>query len=280
MKGYVVLLLLLPIMAVADTARIATWNLGGFHQIPQFKLDNIITGMEKLDVDIIILPELNPLSHGQVIADKLSEPAARCYKSTVPDQPKARQEIGFVHKCNVTITNIGIISGSDLGRRGYRNAAVAHVKIDQFDFVLVGLHLKAGRGTSNLNFRNQQLHVLNGYVQGVLMAGEKDVLVIGDYNMIPGEDTNNFETLNASGSLRYVSSEDLAGQGSHISTNGIGNLLDGYAFTNVDEAEYQEGSLKIVQLHDELGLSLTQFKAQITDHLPLIAEFETSVDND
>jgi len=27
------------------------------------------------------------------------------------------------------------------------------------------------------------------------MGGEKDVLVIGDYNMIPGEDDDNFDTL-------------------------------------------------------------------------------------
>jgi len=280
MKACAVLFLLLPVLAVADTARIATWNLGGFHQIPQSKLDNIIEGMRKLDADILVLPELNPLSHGQAIADKLSEPAGSCYKASVPDQPKARQEIGFVHKCHVVVTNAGFVIGSDLGKRGYRNAAAAHVKIDEFDFVLIGLHLKAGRGTSNRNFRDEQLEILSGYIQGVLMAGEKDVIVIGDYNMIPGQDTDNFETLNADNSLRYVSSEDLSGQGSHISTSGIGNLLDGYAFTNVDDPEYQEGSLEIVQMHDELGFTLSGYKAQVTDHLPLVAEFETEVDGD
>lgn len=280
MKACAVLLLLLSLPAFADTARIATWNLGGFHQIPQENLDNIIEGLKKLDADILVLPELNPASHGQAIAEKLSEPADSCYKSIVPDQPKASQEIGFLHKCHVTVSNAGLLIGSDLGKQGYRNAAVVHVKIDEFDFVLIGLHLKAGRGTSNRSLRDEQLEIISGYVQGVLMAGEKDVLVIGDYNMIPGQDADNFETLNADNSLRYVSSEDLAGQGSHISTSGIGNLLDGYAFTNVDAPEYQEGTLQIVPMHDELGFTLSGYKAEITDHLPLVAEFETGVDGD
>ncbi len=280
MKGYFVFFLLFPTLLVAETTRIATWNLGGFHQISQVKLDNITKGMKKLDADIIVLPELNPLSHGQVLADKLSEPNDSCYKAVVPDQPKARQEIGILYKCHVTVINPGLVIGSDLGKQGYRNAAVAHVKIEDFDFVLVGFHLKAGRGTSNRSLRNNQLKIINGFIQGVLMAGEKDVIVIGDYNMIPGQDVDNFNTLNADGSLRFVSSEDLTGQGSHISTHGIGNLLDGYAFTTVDDPEYQNGSLKIVQMHDELGLSLQDFKKQVTDHLPLVAVFETGVDRD
>jgi len=117
-----------------------------------------------------------------------------------------------------------MIIGSDLDKRGYRNAATIYAKIDQFDFVLIGLHLKAGRDTADREWRNRQLAVISGYVQGVLAAGEMDVLVIGDYNMIPGQDVENFETLNADVSLRFVSSQALAGQGSHIGSNVIAQL--------------------------------------------------------
>jgi len=243
MKASAVLFLLLSLPAFADTARIATWNLVGFNQIPQENLNNIIEGLKKLDADILVLPELNPLPHGQAVADKLSEPADSCYKSIVPDQPIARQEIGFLHKCHVTVTSAGLVIGSDLSKRGYRNATASHVKIDEFDFV-----------------------------QGVLVAGEKGVLVIGDYNMIQGQDADN--------SLLYVSSEELVEQGSHISTNDIDNLLDGYAFINVDDPEYQEGSLQIVPMRDELGFTLSGYKEEVTDHLSLVAEFKRGVDGD
>lgn len=263
----------------AETARIAGWNLGGFHQIPQSKLESIIDGLKELDADIIVLTELNPRSHAETIAAELSEPADKCYKSKAPDQRRASQEIGFVYKCAVAVTSPGLVIGSDLGKRGYRDAAVVSARIDQFDFVLIGLHLKAGRGKTNRNLRDEQLEIISGFIQGVLRGGEKDVLVIGDYNMIPEQDTANFETLNADGSLRFVST-DLADSFSHIKSSGPGDLLDGYAFTNVDPSEYQEGSVEIVPMHEELGLTLGQYRAKVTDHLPVMATFKTDVDHD
>ena len=267
--------------ASAETARIAAWNLGGFHQIPQSKLDKIIEGIEKLDADIVVLPELNPLSHAQAIATKLSEPAGKCYSSATKDQPRASQEIGFVFKCDVDVSDPEFILGSDLDKQGYRSAAIATVKIGSFDFVLVGLHLKASRGSKNRALRDQQARVISAFIQGLLMGSEKDVIVIGDYNMIPGEDAQNFGAMNATGSLRFVSSEDLAGEFTHIKRDcSPGNLLDGYAFTNVDTSEYVEDTLEIINMHDELGLTLCQYKNQVTDNLPVVAEFMIDVDHD
>lgn len=266
--------------AWGDTARIATWNLGGFHQIPDNKLTMIIKGLKELDADIVALSEVNPRSHARKIARALSRADDTCYKSSAPDQPRARQQIAFLYKCDVDTSGAGLIMGSDLEKRGYRNAAVIKAKVNNFDLVMVGLHLKAGRGTSNNELRSEQLKYIRAYVQGVLMGGEKDVLVLGDYNMIPDEDVNNFDTLNAHNDMRYISSEELSDEFSHIGRNGGGNLLDGFAFTNVDTSEYKEGTLEVVQLHEELDLTLLEFKSRVTDHLPLMAEFNTSVDYD
>lgn len=275
-----VLGLLFSTTAAAQTARIATWNLGGFFAIPADKLDRIVEGLRLLDADLIILPELNPIGHAETIAARLSETPGACFRAAAPDQPRAPQEIGFVFKCSVTVTNAGLLAGSDLGRRGYRNAAIADVRIGQFDFVVAGLHLKAGRGSDDRARRSEQAAFISGFVQGVLRGGENDALIIGDYNMIPGEDDENFDILNADGSLRFVSSESLEDSFSHISSGTPGNLLDGYAFTNIDPAEYREGSVAIVAMHERLGLSLAQYAAQVTDHLPVLAEFDVSVDHD
>ena len=280
MRWLIIPALFVPLGVLADTITIATWNLGGFHQIPQHKLDKIIEGMGLLDADIIVVPEINPISHGQAIADKLSEPADKCYEANVPDSPRANQDIGFIHKCGIDVTDVGMIAGSDLFKQGYRNAATARIKADKFDFILVGLHLKASRGPTNRALRNEQLGWISGFVQGVQMGTEKDVLVIGDYNMIPGQDGENFERLNADGLMRVVSSEDLADQGTHVHSDGMGSLLDGYAFTNVDVAEYQEGSIAIIQMHTELGMTLEEFRTEVTDHLPVVALFEAGTDND
>jgi hypothetical protein len=58
------------------------------------------------------------------------------------------------------------------------------------------------------------------------------------------------------------------------------NLLDGYAFTNVDDGEYVEGSVEIIDMHTRLGLSLCNYKNQVTDHLPVVATFNIDVDHD
>jgi endonuclease/exonuclease/phosphatase family metal-dependent hydrolase len=185
-----------------------------------------------------------------------------------------------VFKCSVAVTKPGLIAGSDLGRQGYRNAAVADVGIGQFDFVLVGLHLSAGRGSENRTRRSEQNAFISGFVQGVLRSGkENDVVIIGDYNMIPDDDDENFRVMNAGGSLRFVSSEALADSFTHTSGS-PGNLLDRYAFTNADPAEYRDGSVAIVPMHEWVGLSLADYAAQVTDHLPVLAEFDLSVDHD
>lgn len=275
-----ILSLLFSATAAAQTARIATWNLGGFFAIPVDKLDRIVEGLQLLNADLVILPELNPIRHGETIAARLSEAPGACFRAAVPDQPRAPQEIGLVFKCSVTVTNAGLLAGSDLRRQGYRNAAIADVRIGEFDFVVVGLHLKAGRGLDDRARRSEQAAFISGFVQGVLRSGENDVLIIGDYNMIPGEDDKNFDIMNADGSLRFVSSEALADSFTHISGGTPGSLLDGYAFTNVDPAEYRDGSVAIVAMHERLGLSLAQYAAQVTDHLPVLAEFDVSVDHD
>ena len=67
MKACTILFLLIPSLAVANTARISTWNFDGFHQTPQAKPGNVIEGMKKLDAALLVLPELNTLSNGQAI---------------------------------------------------------------------------------------------------------------------------------------------------------------------------------------------------------------------
>jgi hypothetical protein len=57
-------------------------------------------------------------------------------------------------------------------------------------------------------------------------------------------------------------------------------LLDGYAFTNIDESEYVSGSVRIVPMHEQPGLSLQQYRSRVTDHLPVIATFNVDTDHD
>ena len=105
--------------------------------------------------------------------------------------------------------------------------------------------------------------------------------MIGDYNMIPGEDDENFDVLRSQVDFRFVSSEGFEGRFTHIGRGGRpGNFLDGFGFTDTDESEYVERSFEVAQLHEEMGMSLSDFAKGVSDHLPLVAVFRTDADND
>ena len=177
--------------ATADQVKIAGWNLGGFHEISEENLRNIKRGVEEINAHIFVLTEVNPGNVANKIAAALSDENCS-YSAVTPIQELAKQEISIIYHCDVSLLHPIVIQGSNLGKDGYRNIIAAHVKIDNFDFVIVGLHLKSSRGPENRDYRTSQRRYLSGYIQGIYHSGEKDVVIVGDYNMIPGEDEENF----------------------------------------------------------------------------------------
>lgn len=55
------------------------------------------------------------------------------------------------------------------------------------------------------------------------------ILLMGDFNMIPGQDVSNFHLLGGDDLMDFVSSWDLQDRFSHILDQGRANLLDGFA---------------------------------------------------
>lgn len=70
--------------------------------------------------------------------------------------------------------------------------------------------------------------------------------------------------------------------GSHLQSNGnFGNLLDGYAVSRQHTKEFVGGSLRIFPLYEAMGLTRPQYVNQVSDHLPLVAQFDvTAADDD
>lgn len=86
--------------------------------------------------------------------------------------------------------------------------------------------------------------------------------------------------MSTNGFLSFIS-DDFIGQFSHISTaGGPGNLLDGYAISRDHTAEYVEGSLQIIPMHETLEMTLLEYRNNVSDHLPLDAVFRITEDDD
>lgn len=100
-----------------DTARIAGWNLAGFHPLPIDRVTNFVAAIEAIDPDVILLVEVNK---SWIAAETTAELLNRgkCYQRHVPEQDRASQQIALLHKCDVDVSNVSLIDGSDLDRRG------------------------------------------------------------------------------------------------------------------------------------------------------------------
>ena len=267
-----------PVSFQATTANIAAWNLSGFQAIPSDKAKTFADAVAYIDPEVLALAEVNPDSIAVKIATELKN-LGICYKSAILDQT-ARQNIAVLYKCDVELSNPRLIEDSDNNNSGLRKAFVADVKVGNFDFILIALHLKAGRGSTSRGVRDNQATAIANFIQNATAGDEKDVLIVGDYNMIPVEDASNFTNMNSNNFLDFIS-DSLSDQFSHISSSGgAGNLLDGYAISREHTNEYIADSVRIIQLHTVLGLQLLNYRNTVSDHLPLDAVFLITEDDD
>lgn len=270
-----------------STATIAAWN------IKRTDVDNsgprveaIARAIQLLDAEVIVLLEVEPHSRLNLITTRLDTIGSH-YNAAMPTAGQNELGIAILWKDGVTVTDVALIPHSDLDSvQDYRKALAAKFKIGNFDGSIIGVHLKSGRSDSNRNDRTQQAEVIADFVENATSGNEKDVIVLGDYNMIPAtddldNDDENFEAMNPGGKLFFISSEFLRG-GSHLHSNGtFGNLLDGYAIAQDKTKEFVGGSLQLFPLWQAMNLGRPQYANQVSDHLPVVARFDiVSTDDD
>ena len=99
------------------------------------------------------------------------------------------------------------------------------------------------------------------------------LLLMGDFNMIPGQDVSNFHHLGGDDLMDFVSSWDLQERFSHILPAGRANLLDGFAVSRTYSTEYIRGSLRVFPMHWSMDMGRDRFRERVSDHLPFVASF-------
>lgn len=274
---------------VQSEAVLVGWNVAGVDPIPSARLARIVEVIQRIDPDVLILSEVNPDEAAFQIAQQLGPD----YRAVLRRQNETVvQNIAIIHSSRAIVTNARLINGSDLPEEERsRRALAVDVRIGQFDFLLIGVHLKSGRSTTNRAQRTRQARAISTFIDQTLNASERDVLVAGDYNMIPptatkANDRANFNALNASGRLRFISSESLAGRPSHFRrcSPPEGNLLDGFAIARNDTREFAEGSIRLLSF-SELGHTCEDFVGtfggvRVSDHAPVVARFSVVNDDD
>ncbi|SER41957.1 Endonuclease/Exonuclease/phosphatase family protein [Nitrosomonas sp. Nm51] len=254
-----------------STAKIACWNLAGYHGLTDDRLDRQAEGLGLLDAEVVVLVEINPESALQYLRQRLLKKGIDYHASIIPQT--SRLKIGFLYKDGVVVDNPRLLDGSDLGVSDKRKAYIANVTIGKFDFQLIAVHLKSGRGKAEQQFRDDQCKIIGAYITRQRAASREDILLLGDFNMIPGQDVSNFHHLGGDDLMDFISSWDSQDGISHILPKGRANLLDGFAISRNFSTEYIRGSLRVFPMHWAMDIGREAFRADVSDHLPFVASF-------
>ena len=259
-------------------ANIAAWNLSGYNAIPEERLERQANGLALLDAEVVALVEINPLDVLDRLAEKLKRKGVIYNTKLIPQ--KNNLHIGVLYKRGIVAKNPSLLKNSDLGMDERRKAFVIDMKIGRFDFTLVVVHLKSGREREDRQIRDEQAKVIGHFINERWKKGRNDILLVGDFNMIPGQDISNFYHLGGDNHMDFVSSWDLQARFSHILEAGRANLLDGFAISRIYMTEYIRGSLRLFPMHWTMDMGRERFRVAVSDHLPFVASFRIDRDRD
>lgn len=236
-------------------------------------------GLAHLDADLVALVEVFPISHIERLRELLAEKNLT-YDITILPQPDSHLNIGFLHKPWFTVENPRFIPGSEGTSRGARQAlAVDVIAGPRLKAVMIGVHLKSGRDRDDQAKRDVQCKAIGDWITALRQVPgykRRPIVLMGDFNMIPGQDVSNFHHLGAGDEMNFVSSWDLQDRWSHILKSGRANLLDGFAVSGPPSARYVQGSLRLFPMHWAMKMGRAKFRNEVSDHLPFIASFRVS----
>ena len=238
--------------------------------ISEERLQAQVEGLALLDADVVALVEVNPIEALDTFKKGLLEKGV-AYESRVIRQKKLH--IGVLFKEGIVAGEPWLLAESDLGDDRNRRAFVMDMKVGKFDFTLIAVHLKSGRDRDEQEIRNQQAKVIGGYIAKRREQNRDGILLVGDFNMIPGQDVSNFHHLGGDDIMDFVSSWDLPDRYSHILKTGRANLLDGFAISRTFTTEYIRGSLQLFPMHWAMDIGREAFRTRVSDHLPFVARF-------
>ena len=261
------------------TATVAAWNLSTFDPLSDERIEKQAKGLALLDAELVTLVEIKNLDHLEKLKTHLANQGINydfnMIEQNSPGDGRSPMNIGVLFKRGVKVTDAFLMEGSDLGNTNYRRAYVCDVKIHKFDFKLIGVHLKSSRDANSQKIRDEQCKVIGKYITDLRGVTNRnpDVLLMGDFNMIPGQDTSNFYHLGGDDIMDFVSSWDLQERYSHILPSGRENLLDGFAISRRFSTEYIKGSLRLFPMHWHMGIGQAKFREDVSDHLPFVGSF-------
>jgi len=281
-----------------DTISVVTWNIEHFvdeYDSPYIDNDReneppedmeerralFADAIIKMDADIIVLQEVESAAYMQSFADDhfpelnyryfTGRESTDWYMNVVI---MSRIPLGMLYSyanLDSYILNIEDDEGR-IQRQNFTNNRMLSVDVlvnPEYSFLLTGLHLKAGRGERNENWRIGQIDLLREHFR-YLTASQSDMrfLVAGDLNILPG-DREFLHLLGDNKSPRFVDPLSDVDSFTHTSDEPV-RQLDHLLPNQEMMDDLVPGSAEVLFPFDPDTMRI------ISDHLPVIARFVTT----
>ncbi|OEK06418.1 endonuclease/exonuclease/phosphatase family protein [Roseivirga misakiensis] len=236
--------------------------------------------IKKVNADIVVLQEFESSEYLRAIADKhFSNLGYQFFAGNESDGwymnvvIMSKVPLGTMYSYGSLYTPVPGITDKDGNEETQINLNTRMWSIDIFptndyEFNLTGVHLKAGRGERNEQMRIGQISFLkNQFARFIKEDKKANLVMMGDFNSLP--DSKEMKVLlKGKKGLQFIDPLDPT-IFSHPS-DAPSRRLD-YIVPNKNMmSELVEGSLKVEYILDKAEM------IRLSDHLPLIAEFQTS----
>jgi endonuclease/exonuclease/phosphatase family metal-dependent hydrolase len=161
-----------------------------------------------------------------------------------------------------------------LGNEGLRAPLSLDMKVDNYDFNFTVLHFKARFDKESVKTREKQAELMNKWLVDKLETDDdKDYIVVGDYNDMPG--SNTLKNLGKGNTVVFPTENS---EGKDIYSNiAYKSLIDHAALSSCKKGaseEYIKGSLRTVNEKNYKNYD------GVSDHKPIVFDIRSDEDND
>jgi endonuclease/exonuclease/phosphatase family metal-dependent hydrolase len=247
------------------------WNLKFFPQIdetPALVADLIAS----MDLDLVVLEEIADNEGFVELVGRLPDHEGLLSSHTYGDG--TYQKIAMLYRPSVLTYEADRLIMTDHIGDFARPPLEVHFTYDDGDgspvpLVAIGVHFKAGTGTTDSERRAASFVLLEEHVRGLVEAGQENVIVMGDFNEnFDGSGTQNWAPF-AEDAARYTVRTlplDQQGLGSFIPA---GIMLDHIVTTSALSDEV--GSERVIL--PPLTQDVSGYQTRVSDHLPVVLSF-------
>jgi endonuclease/exonuclease/phosphatase family metal-dependent hydrolase len=262
----------------AETAKIAAFNIQIFGQAKSQKQDVMAVLRDVVrEFDIVLIQEIRDASEETIpnfvdAINQMEGPDYSFIRSERVGRTSSKEAYAYIYNSET----VQFIQGSDYVYNDVddvfeREPYIAGFKAGNFDFVLVGIHVKPDDAYNEIG----NLSLVVSSIQTV-SPNENDIIVMGDFNAdgsyFDEDDTSN---LFKASEYNWLISNDMDTMVKTDYTYDRIVVLD-----STLNHEYDGGSAQVFYFDQVYGLNNQTFVAEISDHYPVFAQYKTNLSDD